>query len=237
MAVDASRKCAANQATLCALAQVYRLFFKVLYSPVVYDRFLYDLTIHIAFQIKSLVEGALVLAQGRDNSLQTGLAMTAVGRMEQSDLADFAELLEQGVERAWQAMAAQVALQQTGQQQRQHAAEHVDLDLLIGPVVLGAQGDAVRPLHLAEGAFDVVLGAIAAHDVGVAPVVVVGEQERLAEQGRLQVLPSRLVEVVGERRKVVLLSDLDREEVAHVAGAQPAVDFPGHALEAGRAAA
>ena len=65
----------------------------------VYDRFLYDLTIHIAFQIKSLVEGALVLAQGRDNSLQTGLAMTAVGRMEQSDLADRTELLEQGIER------------------------------------------------------------------------------------------------------------------------------------------
>ncbi len=31
-----------------------------------------------------------------------------------------------------------------------------------------------------------VLGAIAAHDVGVAPVVVVGEQQRLAEQGRPQ---------------------------------------------------
>ena len=47
---------------------------------------MYDLTIHIAFQIKSLVEGALVLAQGRDNPLQTGLAMTAVGRMEQSEI-------------------------------------------------------------------------------------------------------------------------------------------------------
>ena len=146
-------------------------------------------------------------------------------------------MLEQGVERALQAMAAQVALQQTGQQQRQHAAEDVDLDLLIGPVVLGAQGDAVGALHLAEGPFDMVLGAIAAHDIGIAPVVVVGEQERLAEQGRPQVLPGRLVEGVGEGGKAAFLSDLDGEEVAHVAGAQPAVDFPGHALEAGRAAA
>ena len=62
--------------------------------------------------------------------------------MEQSDLADRTELFEQGVERALQAAALQVALQQTGQQQRHHAAEDVDLDLLIGPVVLGAQGDA-----------------------------------------------------------------------------------------------
>ena len=38
-----------------------------------------------------------------------------------------------------------------------------------------------------------VLGAIAAHDVGVAPVVVVGEQQRLAEQGRPQLLPGRLL--------------------------------------------
>ena len=65
-----------------ALAQLYRVFFKVLYSPVVYDRFLYDLTVHIALQIKSLVEGALVFAHGRQDPLQTGLAMTAVRRME-----------------------------------------------------------------------------------------------------------------------------------------------------------
>ena len=64
------------------LAQLYRVFFKVLYSPVVYDRFLYDLTVHIALQIKSLVEGALVFAHGRQDPLQTGLAMTAVRRME-----------------------------------------------------------------------------------------------------------------------------------------------------------
>ena len=112
-----------------------------------------------------------------------------------------------------------------------HAAEHVDLDLLIRPVVLRAQGAALRPLHLAERAFDMVLGAIAAHDVGVAPVVVVGEQQRLAEQGRPQLLPGRLVEGVGERGKIVPLADLDGEEVAHVAGAQPAVDLLGHALD------
>ncbi len=118
--------------------------------------------------------------------------------MEQSDLADRAELLEQGVERTVQAAAAQIAL---------------------------------RPLHLAERAFDMVLGAIAAHDVGVAPVVVVGEQQRLAEQGRPQLLPGRLVEGVGERGKTVPLADFDGEEVAHVAGAQPAVDLLGHALD------
>ena len=151
--------------------------------------------------------------------------------MEQFNLADCAELLEQGVERTIQAAAAQIALQQARQQQRQHAAEHVDLDLLIRPVILWAQGATLRPLHLAERAFDLVLGAIAAHDVSVAPVVVVGEQQRLAEQGRPQLLPGRLVEGVGERGKTVPLADLDGEEVAHVAGAQPTVDLLGHALD------
>ncbi len=85
--------------------------------------------------------------------------------MEQSDLADRAELLEQGVERTVQAAAAQIALQQARQQQHQHAAEHVDLDLLIRPVVLRAQGATLRPLHLAERAFDMVLGAQPAVDL------------------------------------------------------------------------
>ena len=73
---------ASSRRGLFSLAQLYRVFFKVLYSPVVYDRFLYDLTVHIALQIKSLVEGALVFAHGRQDPLQTGLAMTAVRRME-----------------------------------------------------------------------------------------------------------------------------------------------------------
>ena len=69
-----------------------------------------------------------------------------------------------------------------------------------------------------------VLGAVAAHQFGVAPVVVVGKQQRLAQQFALQLLPGRLPEAVAQLRQAVALRERDREQVAHVARRQPALD-------------
>ena len=53
------------------------------------------------------------------------------------------------------------------------------LDLLVGPVMLRAQGDVVRILDLTERALDMMLAAVSSDDLGIAPVVVVGEEQRL----------------------------------------------------------
>ena len=76
----------------------------------------------------------------------------------------------------------QLSLQRIRQRQRRHAAGHEHLEVLIRPVLLRAQGDALGPLHLVERAFEMVLGGPSAHDFRVDPVVVVGELEGLAGQ-------------------------------------------------------
>jgi hypothetical protein len=45
-------------------------------------------------------------------------------------------------------------------------------------VVLRAQTDVVRVFHPAKAGLDMMLGAVTAHDIGIAPVVVIGEQQR-----------------------------------------------------------
>lgn len=52
-------------------------------------------------------------------------------------------------------------------------------ELLVPPVVSRPDGDAVRVPHLPERALDMVMRAVAAHHVGIAPVEVIGEDHLL----------------------------------------------------------
>ena len=188
-------------------------------------------------EFQGLVEGALLGSHLRNDPVGARLPTLVPRRVEQFHLPDAAELVEQLVRRALHALPLQLPLQQAAQEQGQHAAEDMHLDLLIRPVVLRSQRDAVPALHRPERAFHMVLRAIAPHDLRVAPVVVVREQQRLAEQRGLQPLPSLGIEGVLQRRQALPLPDRDAEQVAQVPRAQPAVDFLGHARDRRRPAA
>src|SRR5438552_19161620 len=96
------------------------------------------------------------------------------------------------------------------------------LDLLVRPMPLGTKGQVVRILEVAKGRFHMMLSAITPHDVSVAPIVVVGEQNRLAEQGALQALPGRPLETITQRGQALRRgSDGDAKEFFHVACGQP----------------
>ena len=110
-------------------------------------------------------------------------------------------------------------------------------DLLVRPVVLRPDRDAVAVLHLLERALDVMLRAVAAHQLGVAPRVVVGEQQGLAQQRVLEPLPGAPLEAVAQRRQAVPLTDRDGEQLAHVARRQPARDLLAGGLDTRLAAA
>ena len=71
-------------------------------------------------------------------------------------------------------------------------------DLLVRPVMLWLPLDAVFILHLTKRCFDVVLAPVGQDDLVGAPVVVVGKQECLAEQGSLELLPGTLAKAVDE---------------------------------------
>ncbi len=172
-----------------------------------------------------------------ERCLDHRLAALLPGRIQHVDFPDPAEFVEQRRDRALHAVAARFPLQQGAQRQRQHAAEHMHLDLLVRPVVLRADRDAVGVLELPEGALHMVLRAVAAHQFGVAPPGVVGEEQGLAQQRALQILPGLAPEAVAQRRQAVRRADLDREQVPHVARLQPAVDLLAGAGEAGLATA
>jgi hypothetical protein len=100
--------------------------------------------------------------------------------------------------------------------------------------MLGAQGDVVGIFHLAKRALDVMLGAVATHDLGIGPVIVVGEQDGLAEQGLLQALPGAVIEAVAQCRQPLAFADVHREQLLHVACLEPTVNLLGDALHGGR---
>ena len=192
---------------------------------------LYDLTRRSRFlcrvvsEAQNVEHAALLVAHFREGRLDRGLAALPPGRIQDLDLADLPQLPQQRGDGAPHPLAVQFALQQPAQRQGQHAAQHMHRDLVVRPVVLRPDGDAVRVLHLPEGALDMVLRAIAAHQVGIAPVVVVGEDQRLAQQRPLQLLPGAPLEAVAHLGQALLLADLDAEQIPHVPRAQPAVDL------------
>jgi hypothetical protein len=74
-----------------------------------------------------------------------------LGRVDHADLANAAELGEDLRDGTVPSGTIQLSLQKAHQHQCQDAAEDVDLDLLVGPVVLRPQSDVMRALEGTEG--------------------------------------------------------------------------------------
>lgn len=149
----------------------------------------------------------------------------AASLVDHADLANGCKAVDELGRGDVEAPFPDLAVQEADEHQRQDAAQDVDADLLIGPVILEPQGDVSRVLHLPECGFHVMLGAVSADDFGVAPVVIVGEDEGFSQQGFLEVLPFVPVEPIGENRQTVAFCDVDLEELLHVAGLEPLFDL------------
>jgi hypothetical protein len=99
-----------------------------------------------AEQVGELVLGGVHVGE---QSLGSGTAFAAVV-VEQDGFADAGEFGEEFTYGQVQAGVFGVAAHEVGDGQREHAVEEVDADLLVGPVVHGAERHDVRVFELAE---------------------------------------------------------------------------------------
>ena len=94
-------------------------------------------------------------------------------------------------------------VQQSLQHQRHHTNEHMHLDFLVGPVILETDCNVPDIFHIPKCALNMVLYAIAMHDLRVGPLGQVSEDEILAQQRTLQAPPRGLAETVFQLRNVL----------------------------------
>ena len=80
----------------------------------------------------------------------------------------------------------------------------MDSELLVRPVVGGAEGEDMGVFHTSEGGFNMELAAIGAHNLFVTPVVMVCEEKGFTEKSALKVLPFLLVKGPSELRELAL---------------------------------
>jgi hypothetical protein len=109
------------------------------------------------------------------------LGRPAGGGVEQDGLADAGEPGEQFADGQAQAGLGGLAAHQVGDLQGQDAGEDVDADVVLGPVMHWGEGHYARVLELAEGELGLGLGPVAGDHLGGGPLVVVGDQDVLAE--------------------------------------------------------
>src|SRR5258708_5404010 len=98
----------------------------------------------------------------------------------------------------------------------------------------GPEGEEVGIFHRAEGGLDVCLAAVGAHDLLIAPVSAIGEQDRLAEQACLQGLPGAGFEAPSQLdARAFAGGDLGAEQLIHMPAAQDAIHALASSLERG----
>ena len=122
-----------------------------------------------------------------------------------------------------------------GEGEGENAVEHVDTDLLIGPVMHRGERDDVLVFHLSEPGLDLALGTVGCHDLGGGLGVAVGEQDPFAEKTLFESLPGPAVDTPSQAESGGIVSGQGSgENLADPAGPADAVD-PG--LEMGAVAA
>src|SRR4051794_10302099 len=123
----------------------------------------------LIYFIAGLIKPALLLGETGSRHLHPGwLALTPTGGHD-PHLADLTQVLQQRRDRPLDPLAVKLTTQQAAQQQGQHTVEHMDADLLVGPMPLRTQAHMVRALQAAKRRFHLVLAPRAAHDLRVAP--------------------------------------------------------------------
>ena len=123
-------------------------------------------------------------------------------------------------------VADQMPVQQSLQHQRHHTNEHMHLDFLVGPVILGTDRNVPDIFHVSKCALNMVLCAIAMHDLRIGPLGAVSEDEILAQQRALQAPPCGPVETVFQLRNVLgARFHRDLKQLFHMPGFQTLVNL------------
>ena len=125
--------------------------------------------------------GELVLDCAGFGEHAVGSGPAAVAMVEQDGLADAGELTQQFADGHPQSGAGGAKAHEVGDLQGQDAGEDVDADVVLGPVVHRGERHHVRVFHLPEGELGLGLGPVAGDHLSCRPVVVVGDQDVLAE--------------------------------------------------------
>lgn len=139
------------------------------------------------------------------------------GCIEGDDFADIGETLDHLSDAQVDTSLVQLAAQQTQDHQSQDTIEGMDFELLIRPMVGGAEGQDMGVFHASESRFNMELTAIGTHNLFITPVVTVRKEKGFSEKSTLKELPLVLVKGPSELRELVLAHfEGDGKKVLHM---------------------
>src|SRR5258708_4693016 len=148
--------------------------------------------------VKAEDAGELVLDGGGVGEHAVGPGPAPVAGVEEDGLADAGQFAEQGADGQVQSGLGGAAAHEVGELEGEHAGEDVDADVVLGPVEHRAEGGDAGVFHLPEGGLGLGLGPVGGDDLGGRPVVVVCDQDVLAEDLFFQGGAGAGVDVPGE---------------------------------------
>ena len=125
--------------------------------------------------------GELVLDGGGVGEHAVGPGPAPDAGVEQDGLADAGQFAGQSAGRQVQSGLGGAAAHEVGELEGEHAGEDVDDDVVLGPVEHRAEGGGAGVFHLPEGGLGLGLGPVGGDDLGGGPVVVVCDEDVLAE--------------------------------------------------------
>jgi hypothetical protein len=163
----------------------------------------------------------------------TGAAF--VGGANHGDATDVFEVLEESLHavRVCGGLAG-TEVEEAGEEIAEQTSQDMDVEFLIGPVVLRPQGDVDGVLEVGEDGFDGGLAAVGADDVGGRPVVAVCDEDDAAEGVLIEGVEGVGVEGVGDGEATFGFCEVDLEDLPEVlATSQSGLDV---VLDAGAAA-
>ena len=139
------------------------------------------------------------------------------GRIECDDFADIGEALDHLRDAQMDPCLVQLTAQQAQDHQSQDAIEGMDSELLVRPVVGGAEGEDMGVFHASESRFNMELTAIGTDNLFITPVVTVRKEKGFPEKSTLKVPPFVVVKGPSELRELVLaFFEGDGKKVLHV---------------------
>ncbi len=139
------------------------------------------------------------------------------GRIECDDFTDIGKALDHLSDAQVDTRLVQLTAQQAQDHQSQDAIEGMDSELLIRPMVGGAEGQDMGVFHASESRFNMELTAIGTHNLFITPVVTVRKEKGFAEKRTLKVLPLVLVKGPSKLRELVFAHfEGDGKKVFHM---------------------